>query len=171
MAYLDAELWRAMSRANDSRVWDMLAFLALPRTIQWGIGRIELFNNRRFYQPAPDGRVFALIVPMVENGDTIDLAAIMLPERHAATRLGIGAALGLDVIDLARWHQRTLHLVNDPLRWLRAPASCAFIVDWTRAPFLLDGIGKVLCNSIELGERIGLAFQRPIPAPLIAVDL
>jgi hypothetical protein len=143
--------------------------LALPRTVQWGIGRIETFNNRRFYQPAPDGRVFALIVPMVEFGDTIDLCAVMLPERHVATRLGIGAALGLDVIDWARWHERTLHLVEDPLRWLRSPARCAFIVDWTRAAVVLADLGHIRCTSLALGERVERAFRQPLPVPLVQV--
>jgi hypothetical protein len=167
---LHAELWRAMQFAR--AVEPQLRELELSRRVQWGLARVEFIEGG--YVPMADGHALALIVPVVEFGDTIDLAAIdlgtaELPSKRVATRLGIGSALGLDTIDRCRWEGRTLHLAADPLRWLRSPVDAACILDWSVAGFKLAGLGKIVCDTVELGERIEAAFDRPLRVPLIAV--
>jgi hypothetical protein len=167
---LHAELWRAMRFARHPELGSMLARLRLPRRIQWGLSRIEyLEGSRAYYVPRSDGVAFALIVPVVEFGDTIDLAAIALPSQRVASRLGIGKALGLDAIDAARWNGTDLQLVDSPLAWLGDPDDRAFIVDWKIAAFTLADVSSVSCNSLGLATRVEAAFLRPRPLPELLV--
>ena len=148
----------------------MLARLRLPRRIQWGLSRIEyLEGSRAYYVPRSDGVAFALIVPVVEFGDTIDLAAIALPSQRVASRLGIGKALGLDAIDAARWNGTDLQLVDSPLAWMRDLDDRAFIVDWKIAAFTLADVSSVSCNSLGLATRVEAAFLRPRTVPELLV--
>jgi hypothetical protein len=167
---LHDELWRAMQFAR--AVEPQLRELELSNRVQWGLARVEFIEGG--YVPRVDGPSMALIVPVVEFGDTIDLAAIdlgtaELPSKRVATRLGLGSALGLDVIDRCRWEGRSLRLAADALRWLRAPVDVACILDWRVAGFRLAGLGKIVCETVELGERVETAFAHPIKLPLIAV--
>ncbi len=167
---LHAELWRAMRFARHPEVASMLAGLRLPRRIQWGLSRIEyLEGSRTYYVPRNDGVVFALIVPVVEFGDTVDLASIQLPSLWVASRIGIGKALGLDAIDAARWNGTDLQLVDSPLDWMSDPDDCAFIVDWKIAAFTLADVNSISCNSLGLATRVEGAFLRPRPAPELLV--
>lgn len=170
MIELHDELWRAMRFAR--AVEPQLHELELSRRVQWGLARVEFFAGG--YMPLPDGPALALIVPVVHFGDTVDLAAIdlgtaELSSKRVATRVGIGAALGLDVIERCRWEGLSLSLAADPLRWLRSPVDCACILDWSVAGFKLAGLGKIVCDTVELGERVEAAFARPLRVPLIAV--
>lgn len=137
-----------------------------PR-VQWGIARVEFFESG--YAPRVDGPAMALIVPVVQYGDTIDLCAIELPGHSVATRLGIGVALGLDVIERARWDGRTLNLTDKPLRWLRSPVDCACILDWRLAAYRLTGVGHVICDTLELVDLVEAAFARPLKVPWLQV--
>jgi hypothetical protein len=165
---LHAELWRAMQFARHSLVAAQLLEMDLSPRVQWGIGRVEFIDGGG-YVPRVDGPAMALIVPVVEFGDTIDLCAIEMPSQRLAVRLGLGGALGLDVIQRARWDERSLSLTDRPLRWLRAPVDCACILDWRLATHLLDGIGKVVCDSLALVDQVEAAFAHPIQPPLIGV--
>lgn len=152
-----------------------------PKAPQCRIGRVEFFGpDRAYYQLRKDGPAFAVIVPIVEFGDTVDLAAIDLETQHVATRLGLDKALGLDNIDHARWNGGTLTLVDKPLDWLREPEAAAFVLDWKMATFTLADLDRpvttladqpieVRCSSLALAERIARAFSRPLPAPQLQV--
>ena len=167
---LHAELRCAMRFARHPEVASMLAGLRLSQRIQWGLSRIEyLEGSRAYYVPRSDGAAFALIVPVVEFGDTIDLAAIALPSQRVASRLGIGTALGLDNIDAARWNGTDLKLVGSPLAWLREPVGAAFIVNWSIAGFTLADVSSISCNSLGLAARVEEAFLRPRPVPELLV--
>ena len=152
-----------------------------PKVPQWRIGRVEFFGrDRAYYQPCEDGPAFAVIVPVVEFGDTVDLAAIDLETQHIATRWGLGKALGLDAIDDVRWNGGTLTLLDKPLDWLREPEAAACLIDWSIAAFTLANLDhpttkladnpiEVRCSSLALAERIARAFARPLPAPQLHV--
>ena len=176
------EHWRAMRFARDALVRPILERLGIsPKAPPCGIGRVEFFGPAgAYYLPCEDGPAFAIIVPVVEFGDTIDLAAIDLETQHVATRLGIGKALGLDDIDRARWDGGRLNLFDKPLDWLREPEAAACIIDWKVAAFTLANLDhpvtalagepiEVLCSSFALAERIERAFARPLPAPELRV--
>ena len=53
------------------------------------------------YQPAADG-VPAVIIAAEEGGELVDLVAYRLSDRVVATRMGIAACLGADMIEAAR---------------------------------------------------------------------
>jgi hypothetical protein len=151
-----------------------------PLAPPWRIGRVEFFGpDRAWYQPCEDGQG-AVVIPVIEFGKEIDLAAIDLATQHVATRLGVGKALGLDNIDSVRWNGGTLTLVERPLDWLREPAAAACIIDWKQAAFTLADLDRptttladrpieVRCSSLALAERIERALARPLPAPELRV--
>jgi hypothetical protein len=133
---LHGELWSAMTvaqKAIGALTHDKL-IQSLPRSgIQWGLGVVEYYGaDREFYEPQPVGRP-AVIVPVVEDGDTIDLAAIDMVNQHVGRRLCHGRALGADAIEKARWGVCHLHLVRRPLDWLRGqPRAMKETLAWMR---------------------------------------
>jgi hypothetical protein len=170
---LDAELVTAMRAARYLPAWSILAPLRISaQAPQWGLARIEFIDaERRFYAPRDgDGRL-ALIVAVVEFGDTVDLAAIDLDSGHVATRLGIGTALGLDVIDRSRWECLRFQLFDNALDWLRDPLTGAFIIAWDRVTIALTDLGEIPvdCASAELARRVHCAFSRPLPMPRLTI--
>jgi hypothetical protein len=154
-----------------------IAPLALP----WCFDRVEFLGpERAWYQPCEDGPA-CVIVPVIEDGCAVDLAAIDLETQHVGTRLGIGRALGLDAIDDVRWNGGVLHLV-EPLDWLREPAAAACIIDWRSAAFTLADLDRptttlacrpieVRCSTFALAARVERAFSRPLPAPDLHVRM
>ena len=165
---LHAELWAATKRARRPLVGKLNISPKLATA--WGFGRVEFFG-RAFYQPAEDGR-FALIVAVVEYGDTIDLAAIDLETGRAATRLGYGRLFGFDAIDRARREGTTILLFERAFDWLRNPDGTAFIIDWPLAAHLLAadlGDWRVRCSSRALAARVRRALSQPLPLPRIEV--
>ena len=170
MIDLDAEFVRAMTVFRRPDVLPKFEWLGLSLKIGWGLAPVEFYGpNDRYYQPkSPDG-VFAVIAPVVQDGDLIDLCAIRLPDRHVGTRLGQGKALGLDVIDRCRWDCRELQLVEDPLRWL--PDCSAFVIDWWAADFTLADLKTINCASRDLAERVEKAFRVSARLPELSVTL
>ena len=144
---LEAEFFNTIHRARLPRVAPMLAELGLSRRVQWGLSLVRVrgshyepaagnhprSSNRDVYVPEA-GADFAIIAPVVVAGELIDLCAIRLATGRPATRLGIGAALGEDEIDRARWDERSLHLVETPLDWLREPRGRACLISTRPSP-------------------------------------
>jgi transposase InsO family protein len=122
MVDLHAELWGAMKLAElaRSRLPDDRLVQSLPtKGVPWGLGVVEYYGaERELYEPQPKGRP-AVIVPVIEDGDTIDLAAVDMFNGHLARRYGYSVALGADAIERARWGGCNLHLVPRPLDWVR----------------------------------------------------
>src|SRR5262249_50051482 len=130
MIDLHAELWRAMQMARDPRVQADFAGIGFTRRVPWGFARVEYFGlDREFYEPQPDGQALAFIVPVVEGGDTIDLAAIDGMTEHVGTRQGLGHGLGLDAVEKARFGCCDLGLHRGPLDWLRDPVDTVYLFD------------------------------------------
>lgn len=166
--FLEAELCSAIAMAKHERAQPILEYYALGHRMQWGIAMVDPMG-RHEYQPAPDGsRHWAFIVPVVRYGDLFDLCAISCATEAMRTRLGLGVALGEDEIARARDHQSILRLVRSPLTWIRDP-STACIIDWSSAFVTLNGVGKVVCDHLDLVDRIERVYARPVMPPLLAV--
>jgi hypothetical protein len=156
MVDIHAELWRAVrfARALPPPVILGFAKQGFTRRIQWGFARVEFYGfERQLYEPAPDGRVMAFIVPVVEGGDTIDLCAIDPASQHVGTRLGVGRGLGLQAVEKARFGAE-LKLMGRPLDWLRDPVDSCYLFDLATLPVALDGVRVIACASLELSDRV-----------------
>jgi hypothetical protein len=168
MIDLHAELWRATQMARDPRVEPGFAALGFTLRLQWGFGRVAFFGpEREFYEPADDGPSMAFIVPVVEGGDTIDLAAICGHTEHVGTRHGLGHGLGLDAIAKARMRGCDLLLVERPLTWLRRPVEppqdwitnpiaieAAYLFNLRHARVALEDVAEITCNTAGLCDRV-----------------
>jgi hypothetical protein len=100
---------------------ELKAELKLPsfKGLHWGFAVVEYYGlDRELYEPQPKGEP-AVIVPVIEDGDTVDLAAISLVNQHVGRRMGFSRGLGMDAIERARWGGCQLHLVPRPLTWVR----------------------------------------------------
>jgi len=152
---LHAEFWRAIrfAKALPPPVVLGLTEQGFTRRVQWGLARVSFYGEHgRQYEPAPDGRAMAFIVPVVEGGDTVDLCAIDMITQHVGTRLGLGRALGQPAVDEARFGS-PLKLMARPLDWLRDPIGSVYLFNFATLPIALDGVSEIVCASIELAER------------------
>jgi hypothetical protein len=189
---LHGELWRAMrfakaAAADDPLTANLLTCVLPFRGMQWGFGLVTFYGvNRELYELQPDGKP-AIIVPVVEDGDTIDLCAIDPDSQHIGTRLDVGRALGLDAIERARFRCCDLHLVDRPLTWLHRqartvderrryaveaqrvraersgedvplPDDYVYLFDLRRLMTVLDGVAQFTVDGYEFGERIRALF-------------
>jgi hypothetical protein len=151
---LHAELWRAMRFARHPRVEAMLDGIFNYTLMQWGLARVEYYGAaRELYEPCRDGPSLSFVVPVVEGGDTVDLAAIDGMSQHVGTRLGYGRALGLDAVEAARWGDELL-LHARPFDWLRAPLDAAYLFDLSEATVKLDGVRTIICLKRTFAERV-----------------
>jgi len=65
---LEAEFWRAISAARSPKG---------ARRVQWGVVRVEYYGiERELYEPQEDGPSLTIILPVVEGGELVDLAAV-----------------------------------------------------------------------------------------------
>jgi hypothetical protein len=185
---LHAELWRAMSfaraaAADDPKTANLLSCVLPFHGVQWGFDFVAFYGaERASYELQEDGSP-AIIVPVVEDGDTLDLCAIDPDSQHVGTRLGLSRGLGLDAITKARMGCCDLHLVERPLDWLRSPV--VYPADYARGPVkvhgvyvprepvitervylfklsdavaALDGVGEFTCAGFEFAERVRALF-------------
>jgi len=165
-ADLHAELWRAVQIARLAAGAKASAHVSvLPfRRVQWGFDLVTCYGmDREFYEPQPDGRP-AIIAPVIEDGDTIDLVAIDPDSQHVATRLGLGHGLGFDALDDARMGCCALKLVERPLQWLRDPwdvgrrRASLYLFKLSEAPRVLAGVSECSFSSTEFAERVWSLF-------------
>jgi len=84
-------------------------------SIGWDL--VEPLQGGERYTPQSDGQP-AVIIPVFEGGQLIDLVATSLATRRGLTRDGIASILGRDAIDHAMIYQTHLLLFQDPLTWL-----------------------------------------------------
>lgn len=124
------------------------------------------------YEPDPDGKR-ALIVPVYENDDLVDLVAFhMTTPEQWLSRLGIGWALGLeDGLERYRWGD-ALPMHKTPLDWLRAGCDGLCVIDWDAPEVLtLADFPTLLIGDDALERRTIAALTRPSRLPRIAKDL
>lgn len=174
MAHVDlhAELWRAMRIAKRSAGADPDALVSvLPfHAVQWGFTLVTYYGAARaFYEPQEDGEP-ALIVPVAEDGDTIDLCAIAPGSQHVGTRLGLGHGLGLNCLSDARCGCCVPLLVERPLSWLRQPVACLYLFNLDQLQDVLEGVAVFACDSVELSYR-AMALLPPSECGRVKVRL
>lgn len=129
-----------------------------------GIDRVIV--DGAFYQPDPEGEP-ALIAGAVDYGELIDLVATsVLPSGFGLrTRRGEAQLLGREVLEDSRFLGPPLKLYDSAWSWLREGRQGCVIVDWRRAPFQLEDVPALICESHALGLLVEQAFARPIPMP------
>jgi hypothetical protein len=167
---LHAELGRAIRLARHPPIAVAFAEQGFTRRIQWGFACVTFFGVAgQLYEPAPDGNVMAFIVPVVEDGDTIDLCAINPFSQHIGCRLGYGHGLGLQALEKARMGA-PLKLMGRPLDWLRDPVGSVYLFNIATLPVALDGVSEIICASLELAER-AQSLLPPSEANRVVVDV
>jgi hypothetical protein len=140
---VEAELAEAQRLARDPRCAAAVDALNLRiDAAPWGVDWIKI--SEPFYQPdeAGDG---ALIMAAEAGGELIDLVACRLSDRVSATRLGVAAVLGAEVIEQMRATGWPLPLFRDPLHWANGGFRGAVVIDWWRAGHELDGVHTIRC--------------------------
>lgn len=162
------EMVRAARSLADARMAEALVACGLdPRRHEFGFDWVDFSGLT--YDPVPHGGASALIVPVIERGEVIDLVACRLSDRRIATRCEIGSALGLDRIAAATCASGRLLLFTDPLSWLMSHYCGAVLLDWRRVPFLLDGIPEIVCESASLARRVHATTRRMARPPRLLV--
>jgi hypothetical protein len=132
----------------------------------WGVDSVAV--ERGYYAPDPAGHP-AIIVPAFDDGGLIDLTATGLASRRVATRTGIAAVLGQEVLDRALVDQVSLHLFRDPVEWLQHRGAGAVVLDWRTAPFILTDLAGIACTTALLAARIDKALRQPLRVPPLFV--
>lgn len=167
---LDGELLRAMRFARHAIVAPLFRGVGLSPRVQWGVSRVEFYGSeRRLYEPSGWGPAMAFIVPVVEAGELIDLAAIDGLSQHVGQRLGHGHGLGLDAIEKARCGIGDLGLVERPLDWLRDPVGTVYLFALSEATSSFDGVREFSCKGLEFTERVRALFPPSRRASILAV--
>lgn len=134
---------------------------------QWGFDYVEM--EGLYYQPvapSPDAPS-ALIFPVYDDFELIDLVAMRLRDRRVALRRGIADAVGREWLEHAADRQEEVRLRGDPLVWMRRGGVGAVILDWQATPHLLQGIPSVLCDSRSLAARVHATTRRMTHPPRI----
>lgn len=162
-ADLEREFSRAIrfAKAASSKLGDF----GFSHRTQWGFGRVEWWGtDRRYYEPYDDGQTLAVIAPVVEGGELIDLAAIDPFSQHVGQRIGLGHALGLDAVEKARMRCCCLQLVERPLEWLRSspsinvefqqPDEAVYLLRLADVEAVLRDVPQILCTTVEFAERV-----------------
>jgi hypothetical protein len=153
---IEGEFWRAIRFAAASGIP-----VPLSNHVQWGAAAVSLYGDGgELYEPDQNGKLLALIAPVVEGGELLDLCAIDDRTRHCAQRMGLGMGLGFDAIERARCGTSELRLVSHAVAWLRRPVDSLYLFDLRVVGPALAGIKQFTVDSIELGERV-LALLPP----------
>jgi hypothetical protein len=132
----------------------------------WLICRARvIFGGNGRYRPDRIGEP-ALIIGVLDNG-LVDIAAWHPSTGRIATRLGVGAVLGLSAVDDGCGSaSRPLPVWRDPVGWLLAHRCGIVIVDWGRTAHLLAGAvlqPEDKAHGAELTRRL-----RVLPPVIVA---
>ena len=165
--YLRRELAEATARAKRSDIARHVAGgEALMCCPGWGLDLV--IPGAEFYEPCPSGDL-AFIVGAFKGGELIDLIATSESFGLRARR-GEARVLGDDHLQDALWSRRTaLKLYETALSWLRNGRDGTVILDWRHAPFMLEGVAAIVCETPLLAGRIRTAFARAMTPPPLFV--
>jgi hypothetical protein len=132
----------------------------------WGAGFVELEGAH--YEPRAGGRP-AIICPVFDGGELVDLTATGLETRRTVTRLGVASVLGQEAIDNAKDGDTYVHLFNDPVEWLRNRCRGAVVLDWSVARFALADLPAIACATEFLAARVDKELRQPTRVPPLFV--
>ncbi len=163
--YLINELTAALGKATTKTHVDRLIGLGLPPAAVDMCGTALIQPDGELYQP-DDAGPEALVVPVFDSGETIDLLAFNLsnPDRWWL-RLGVAAYLGGDALGDAVMDE-PVRAFKTPLSWLRAsaPADGLVVIDWDTAPQDLayrNIVAEDLAHGEDLVRRLTVPALRP----------
>ena len=166
----------------NSRIDDLLV-LGITAAAALQLPTIELApieTDEEFWQPAEHGPE-AVIVPVFDcsrpsflaprdDVEPIDQMAFFgdRPDRWW-WRTGCADMLGDDTILSSHIWGLPVRIVADPLAWLRAGGSAVCLL-YPEAALKLISVPELICDDLELAERIDRLLRRPPAAmPLIRV--
>lgn len=149
---------------------EALATLGL-RQLPFGAMSISTDDAGRWWPDDDDGFP-AIVVPVREYGETIDIIAFRTtaPARWF-WRLGCGTMLGADILHRGYWPGDKLHLVTTPIGWLAAAGEAVCILDWSLPDHELSSLrdyDELICDSPLLAQRIRKRLSQPRRVPPIS---
>ncbi len=169
--YLLDELLDALGRATSKRHVDLLSADLPPAAVDM-CGTARIRPDSELYQPDDDG-LEAVIVPVFDGGETVDLLAFRLSEPDRWwLRIGAAAFLGGDVLgDVAL--DEPVRAFKTPLSWLRAGAPADGLVILApngdiavdvlarRELVLFSIMVEDLVHGLELDRLLTIPAERP----------
>ncbi len=149
---LEAELAAAQRTVVDlpaTDAFDALGF-RIDRT-PVGLDWLTYSGGRCWPDPGGDA---SLVIACENEARLLDLVGCRLSDRRVATWLGEGRLLGQPWLERAIGRGERLIVHSDPLLWLHRQSVGIVLVDWEEGPRLLRGVGRVLCDAVELADRL-----------------
>lgn len=137
---------------------------AISTPVSIRMGHVSFDPLGQTFQPDTLGAP-ALILPIIDEGRIVDVAAWHAGGGRMATRFGIGHSIGQGQIarDGLGTTGRALPIFRNPLGWLRENRCGLVIVDWKLAAHALSGLiieAEDTDHENELSEKLKL--PRPI---------
>ena len=165
-----AELVGAARGRSHQDLAEVLVALGLAdvRAPVWGFDAVVPEEDT--YRPAradEDGHQ-AVIVPAVDDGIVVDLAAQGLNSGRMLSRLGAATVIGSDEIELARQSDDALIVFNNATSWLRGHTRGVVVLNWQEAGRELEGVETLFCRKGQ-AERLYEATRNCWPVPTIAM--
>ena len=158
------ELMVALGRDMTQGHVDHLLHLGVSpaATVMCGSARIQADGD--LYRPDDDG-LEAVILPVFDGGETIDLLALTTDPVRWWLRLGLAAYLGGDSLPDAVMDE-PVRVFRSPLAWLQAgtPPDGLVVLDWdTARRELVDHhvAAEDLAHGLELDHLLTIPAQRP----------
>jgi hypothetical protein len=163
-----SELLTAHKRARTRDLAPALQACGLPIDSgpTWGVAFVE--PSGPHYTPREGGKP-AIIVPVFDGGELIDLTATGLETRRTVTRLGIASVLGQVAIDCAKDSETYVYLFSDPIEWLRNRCAGAVVLDWSVARYELADLPGIACATEFVAARIDKELRQPTHVPPLFV--
>jgi len=163
-----SELISAHRTARRPELVEVLEAYGLPvlGVPVWGVEFVEVAGD--YYQPRHGGHA-AIIIPVFQDGELIDLTATGPASRRTVIRMGIASMLGQEAIDRATDAGTHLQVFSDPIEWLRNRCSGAVVLDWQAARFALADVLAIACVSELLAKKLDNAMRQPARIPRLFV--
>lgn len=130
-----------------------------------GMLRVRTFEDGHF-EPAPDGKLAAILRVNDDVGELCDLCAWYLSDpgkwwlRHGDETAFLGSA----AVAQAAFYQEPLQLASTPEAWIEARCKGACIINWgLDFRYIFDGIPRIICDCPALRVRLHAALHREDP--------
>lgn len=138
----------------------------------FGVLRCDMRGDQFFEPTSEPYGVDAVIMPVMDEGTTIDLIAWRSLRPDAwLRRNGQGWALGIDLIqEPPLWDGfKEITVYATPLDWLRAGGQGAVILDWPAVSLIrkLDKFDTIICEDPVVRMRLDSILSAPAHKPKI----
>ena len=162
------ELTAALAAVDDHDNQQLTA-AGIPDEARLICGKAKIRTGAPYYEPDPTG-IETLVVPVFDDGETIDLLAFALGKpAQWWLRRGAYWALGGDALDRL-WLGDRLRIYRSPLSWLRAgaPDTGMVVLDWATARLHLPHV-EIVAEDLDHGIELDRLLMVPAMHPLIHV--